>query len=202
MSKESWSEVLRDVTQRGLTLGKLTIADGNLGLWAALRELHPKGDEQRCWNHKIVNVLDAMPKRLRAEAGKLLKVMPYAETQKECEALRDAFVKRYETDFPKACEKLLRDWERMVSFYAYPKEHWKHIRTSNVVESPFNVIRLRTNAVRRFKKVSSATAMLWKLLGVAEKAWIKLNCPELLPLVYEGQRCVDGMLMQEKRSAA
>lgn len=201
-SKESWAEVLRDVTQRGLNLGKLTVADGNLGIWAALRDLHPQGDEQRCWNHKIANVLDALPKRVREIAGGELKQIPYAETQKECERLRDAFITRYEAEFPRACEKLKRDWERMVTFYAYPQEHWKHIRTTNIVESPFNVIRLRTNAVRRFKKVSSATAMLWKLFGVAEKAWIKLNCPSLLPLVYEGKRCVDGIFVQEKRSAA
>lgn len=201
-SKEGWSDVLRDLIRRGLKLPKLTVADGNLGIWAALQDVHPQGDEQRCWNHKIVNVLDAMPKRVRAVAAEALKKIPYADTRKDCERLRDAWVSRYEMDYPKACEKLLRDWERMVSFYAYPKEHWIHLRTSNVVESPFNVIRLRTNAARRFKKVSSATAMLWKLLQVAQKTFRKLNYPELLPLVYEGKMFADGVLVQEKRSAA
>jgi len=197
-SKESWLGVLRDLRRRGLKLGRLTIADGHLGIWSALGEIHPHADEQRCWNHKITNVLDAMPRRVRNEAGEYLKRIPYADTQQECEGLRDEFINRYRRDYPKAVEKLLTDWERMVTFYSYPKEHWVHIRTTNVVESPFSSIRLRTDAAKRFKKVENATAMIWKLLKVAEKNFRILKGYWLLPDVYSGKRFVDGVIIDEK----
>ena len=192
-SKESWSGVLRNLTARGLQLGRLTIADGHLGIWAALGELHPGGKEQRCWNHKIRNVLDCFPKRIRAEAGTYLKRIPYAETRGECERIRDAFIERYRQAYPKAGEKLMADWDRMVTFYSFPKEHWVHIRTTNVVESPFSSVRLRTDAAKRFKKVQSATAMIWKLLLVAEHNFRSLKGFWLLPDVYKGVECVDGI---------
>jgi putative transposase len=198
-SKESWSGVLRDLTARGLKLGKLTIADGHLGIWSALSELHPQGKEQRCWNHKIRNVLDSLPKRVRFEAGEFLKTIPYAETEDGCERLRDAFARRYERDYPKATQKLMSDWDRMVTFYSYPKEHWVHLRTTNIVESPFSSVRLRTNAAKRFKKVQNATAMIWKLLLVAEKSFRSLKGYWLLSDVYSGIMFVDGVMKQESR---
>ncbi len=199
-SKESWAAVLRDLTARGLKLGTVTVADGHLGIWSALGELHPEGKEQRCWNHKITNVLDAMPKRIRTEAGEYLTKIPYAETQAECERLRDSFISRYERDFPKATETLRRDWERMVTFYSLPKEHWVHIRTTNVVESPFSAVRLRTDAAKRFKKVQSATAMIWKLLGVAEKRFRRLKGYWLLRDVHEGKHFTDGIAVEQEES--
>lgn len=192
-SAESWSSVLRNLMSRGLKLGRLTIADGNLGIWSSLGELHPEGKEQRCWNHKIMNVLDAMPKRIRNEAGFMLKNIPYAETRQECEKLRDEFARRYRKDYSKAVAKLENDWERMVSFYSFPKEHWVHIRTTNVVESPFSIIRLRTGAAKRFKKVDNATAMIWKLLMVAEKRFRTLKGYWLLTDVYKGKQFVNGI---------
>lgn len=196
-SKESWGAVLRGLSERGLKLGRLTTADGHLGIWSALGEIHPEGEEQRCWNHKIGNVLDVMPKRVRAEAGVCLKAMPYAETRAECERLRDGFIRRYGKDYPQAEKKLLSDWERMITFYAFPKEHWVHIRTTNIVESPFSSVRLRTDAAKRFKKVQSATAMIWRLLRVAEKNFKSLKGATLLPDVYEGKKFVDGKLAGE-----
>jgi putative transposase len=193
-SKESWSSVLRNLTNRGMKLGRLTIADGHLGIWSALGEIHPEGKEQRCWNHKIRNVLDCFPKRIRSEAGEYLKCIPYAETLTECERLRDIFINRYRQDYPKAVEKLLTDWDRMVTFYSFPKEHWVHIRTTNVVESPFSSVRLRTDAAKRFKKVQNATAMIWKLLQIAEKSFRSLKGYWLLPDVYSGKRFVDGVM--------
>jgi transposase-like protein len=198
-SKESWLGVLRNLRDRGLKFPKLTVADGHLGIWSALGEIHPKGREQRCWNHKITNVLDALPKRVRNEAGELLRKIPYADTVQECERLRDKFIKRYQRDYPKATGKLLRDWDRMVTFYSFPKEHWAHLRTSNVVESPFSVVRLRTDAAKRFKKVESATAMIWKLLLVAEKSFRTLKGYWLLPSVYEGRQYVNGVLLEENK---
>ncbi len=158
------------------------------------------GKEQRCWNHKITNVLDAMPKRLRAEASEYLTKIPYAETEAECERRRDLFLSRYSREFSKATETLSRDWERMVSFYSFPKEHWVHLRTTNIVESPFSSVRLRTDAARRFKKVANATAMIWKLLCVAEKRFRKLKGHWLLQNVYDGQKFVDGITAQKEAS--
>jgi transposase-like protein len=197
-SKESWMEVLRDLRNRGLKLGALTVADGHLGIWSALAELHPKGEEQRCWNHKITNVLDAMPRKVRTEAAELLTPIPYAETLQECEDLRDAFIKRYEKAYAKATASLTRDWERMVTFYRFPKEHWIHLRTTNIVESPFSAARLRTDAARRYKRVDHATVMLWKLLKVAEKRFRHLNSAELLKDVFEGKRCKDGVFVHKQ----
>jgi putative transposase len=196
-SKESWSGVLRDLTARGLKLGRLTIADGHLGIWSALGELHAEGKEQRCWNHKISNVLDCFPKRKRAEAAEYLRKIPYADTLAECERLRDAFVERYRKDYAKAADKLLTDWDRMVTFYSFPKEHWPHLRTTNVVESPFSSVRLRTDAAKRFKKVQNATAMIWKLLQVAEKNFRTLKGYWLLPDVYSGKTFIDGIEKEE-----
>jgi len=201
-SKESWSGVLRNLTTRGLRLGRLTVADGHLGIWSALGELYPEGKQQRCWNHKIRNVLDCFPKRIRSEAGEYLKRIPYAETRSECERLRDGFVNRYGKNYPKAAEKLLSDWDRMVTFYSFPKEHWVHLRTTNVVESPFSSVRLRTDAAKRFKKVQNATAMIWKLLMVAEKSFRALKGYWLLPDVYAGKKFVDGVMKHEKKALA
>ena len=198
-SKESWLKVLRGMKARGLKLPKLTVADGHLGIWAALGELHPQGEEQRCWNHKIVNVSDDLPKKEQPRAIELLKAMPYAETRAGCERLRDAFAARYQKTDPKAVATLQRDWERMVTFYRFPKEHWRHLRTTNIVESPFSAVRLRTNASRRYKRVEGAKAIIWKVLRVAEQTWRKLNAPELLPLVASGVRFQNGVRDEAQR---
>jgi putative transposase len=192
-SKESWGAVLRDLQARGLKPWRCTIADGHLGIWAALAEQQPAAAEQRCWNHRITNVLDAIPSRHQAQARTLLCAMPYAESQATCEDLRDQFAKRYGQLAPKAVERLAADWERLVTFYQFPREHWRHLRTTNVVESPFAAVRLRTTAAKRFKKVDSATATIWKLLQVAETAFRRLNAPELLPGVYAGTQYKDGV---------
>ncbi len=191
-SKESWGMMLRDLRKRGLKPWRCTIADGHLGLWAALGEQYPTLAEQRCWNHKITNALDAIPKKHQADARTLLSAMPYAETQAACEALRTDFTNRYRKLAPKAVERLADDWERLVTFYQFPREHWVHLRTSNVVESPFASVRLRTTAAKRFKKVENATALIWKLLQVAESTFRRLKGAELLPAVYAGEQYVDG----------
>jgi putative transposase len=157
-----------------------------------LGEQYPQLAEQRCWNHRIVNVLDALPKKLHAEARTLLCIMPYAETQAACEAMREQFTTRYRKLALKAVERLADDWERLVTFYQFPREQWPHLRTSNVVESPFATVRLRTTAAKRFKKVENATALIWKMLQVAESTFRKLKGAELLPAVYAGTQYVDG----------
>ena len=144
----------------------------------------------------MVNVLDAMPKKHQAEARTLLGAMPYAESQAACETLRAEFTTRYRKLAPKAVERLADDWERLVTFYHFPREHWPHLRTTNVVESPFATVRLRTTAAKRFKKVDNATTLIWKILQVAESTFRKLKGAELLPAVYAGAQYVDGVLMR------
>jgi putative transposase len=144
--------ILRDLRKRGLKPWRCTIADGHLGLWAALDEQHLTLAEQRCWKHKITNALHAMPKKYQAKARSLLCGMPYAETQAACEALRAEFTTRYRKLAPKAVERLADDWERLVTFYRSPREHWPHLRTSNVLEFPCATVRLRTTVAKRFKK--------------------------------------------------
>lgn len=192
-SKESWSELLRSLKSRGLRSPKLLIADGHLGIWSALGEIFPGVEEQRCWNHKIVNVLDKLPKKQQAEARALLCEIPYADTRQEAEEKRDGFVERFGKAYPSAAKCLLADWERMVTFYGFPKEHWKHLRTTNIVESPFAPVRLRTSAAKRFKKVASATALIWRILLVAEKSFRRLDHAALLAEVAEGVQYVDGV---------
>ena len=119
--------------------------------------------------------------------------MPSAERQAAGEALRAPFAARYGQLAPKAVERLAAAWERLVPCYQFPREHWRHLRTTNIVESPFATIRLRTTAAKRFKKVDSATALIWKMLQVAEQTFRRLNAPELLPAVYAGAQYVDGI---------
>lgn len=203
-SVESWKDVLRLLRDRGLDVPRLVVADGHLGIWGALREIWPETSEQRCWNHKIVNVLDRLPKRVQDEAGELLRSLPYAGARAECEKRKELFAERFGADYPKAVSTLERDWERMVTFYDFPREHWRHIRTTNVVESPFSSVRLRTTASRRYRKVANATALIWKVLLVAEKRFRKLNAPHLMKEVYEGAVYRDGKRVsnEEGRAAA
>jgi transposase-like protein len=134
-----------------------------------------------------------MPKKHQAAARTLLSAMPYAETQAACEALREKFSTRYHKLAPKAVERLADDWERLVTFYQFSREHWPHLCTSNVVESPFATARLRTTAAKRFKKVENATALIWKMLQVAESTFRKRKGAELLPAVYAGEQYFDGV---------
>ena len=191
-STESWLEVLRDLRDRGLEQPVLIAADGNMGIWAAVDQVWPGSRQQRCWNHKIINVLDKIPKRTQAEARTLLVQIPYAHTRQEAGNLRKRFATRYRSQFPNAVDALDRDWDRMITFYDLPKEHWKHLRTTNVVESPFASVRLRTNAAKRHKKVANATALIWRTLMVAEKRFRKLDAPHLLKDVYARKQYQDG----------
>jgi transposase-like protein len=200
-SKESWLTLLRDLKHRGLTFPRLTVADGRLGLWAALEEIHPSGEQQGCWNHKIVSVLKTFPKDTRPKASTLLKAMAYAETQTECERRRDQFAQKYRKTEGKAVETLLRDWARMVTFYGFPQEHWRHLRTTKIVVSPIDSVQLRTNASRHYQRVEGAKVVMWKMLRVAEKSWRKLHAPELLPLVSSNVTFKDGVMTQSETFA-
>lgn len=192
-SQAAWSSVLRDLRERGMSTPQLVVADGHLGIWAAMANVFPETGEQRCWNHKIRNVMDRLPRRVHEEAKPLLTSIPYSETYELAERRCRDFVERFGESWPEAAATLERDWERMTTFYAFPREHWKHLRTTNVVESPFAAVRLRTDAGKRYKKVANASALIWKLLGVAEKSFRRLDHPELLPAVAAGARFVNGI---------
>jgi putative transposase len=201
-SKESWAGVLRDLKKRGIEGVSLVVADGHLGIWAALPEVYPEAREQRCWNHKVVNVLDRIPTKKQIEAKMMVAAIPYCVTREEAEKGKSKFELWCKTNgLEKAVEILKADWERMMTFYSFPKEHWQHIRTTNVVESPFAAMRLRTDAAKRFKKVENATAVIWKMMLVAEKRFRKLNAPELLQEVYRGMEFVDGVAIGKKKEA-
>ena len=193
-STESWSEVLRDLKQRGMQCPRLIVGDGHLGIWGALRNVYPQAAEQRCWNHKIVNVLGKLPKRDHSQAKLVLCHIPYAETRKEAEWLKTRFLAWCgERGHQAAAETVERDWERMMTFYQFPREHWQHLRTTNPVESPFAALRLRTDAAKRYKRVDRATAVIWKMLMIAEKRFRRLKAPELMRDVYDGAQYADGM---------
>jgi putative transposase len=191
-STEAWLGVLRDLKSRGLRPMRLLIADGHLGIWTALAQIYPESAEQRCWNHKVVNVLDHVPLKKQGPVKQWLRKMMYAETRAKCEEYRKQCIKQYRRLYPKAMAALERDWERMVTYFDFPAEHWIHLRTTNVVESPFASVRLRTNAGKRFKRVNNAAALIWKLLTVAEKTFRRLHAPHLLAAVAAGARYVDG----------
>ncbi len=198
------ASLLRLLRDRGMNAPKLTIGDGHLGIWAALAEVWPETRTGRCWNHKIRNVLDQLPLKLRSQALEILRQIPAAETKADCEKLRDRFVRRYQGGYPKAAAALLRDWDRMVTFYEFPLEHWRHLRTSNIVESPFASVRLRTAAGKRYKKVANATALIWKILMIAESRFRHLNAAHLLGQVAAGVEYADGVRVHHanRRAAA
>lgn len=161
----------------------------------------PEAKEQRCWNHRILNLLDKLPLKRQAEARSLLTKIPYAATWEEAERQKRAFqawcAKRGHAEVGRALD---RDWERMVAFYPFPREHWRHLRTSNPVESPSAAVRLRTAAAKRFKRVDNATAVIWKTLLVAEKTFRRLDAAELLADVASSVVYINGVRAVNRRA--
>ncbi len=197
-SVESWSAILRDLKSRGLNCPRLVVGDGHLGIWGALANVFPDAREQRCWNHRIVNVMDKLPKKKLAEARPLLTSIPYAETREEAEEGKAVFRRWCDKNGCAAAGELLeKDWERMVTFYCFPKEHWRHLRTTNIIESPFATVRLRTTASKRYKKVENATAVIWKTLMTAQESFRKLNAHELMAGVADGATYINGVMTKK-----
>jgi transposase-like protein len=190
-SKESWALVLRQLKVRGVKSARLFVGDGNLGLWAAVGEIYPQAQEQLCWNHKMLNVMDAVSKKEQVQAKGHLTAMMYGESRQEALKERKKFEQAFRHN-PKAIKTVVENWERLTSYYDFPREHWKHLRTSNVVESPFSRVRLRTAASRRFKSQVNATCLIWKTLMVAEMSFRKLNAPNLVEKVAEGKKYESG----------
>jgi len=199
-STESWRGVLRDLRDRGLEVPLLAIGDGALGLWAALDEVYPTTEHQRCWNHRVLNVQAKLPKRLRAEARWRLREMTQAETKEACEELRDRYVADLlAIDQRPAAETVLRDWEEFVTFYHYPREHWMHLRTTNPLESIFSGVRLRTNAAKRLRRRDNALYLVFKIIERLSGHWRPLNGGvNLMTLVLEGCAFKDGILQRRE----
>ncbi len=195
-SGECWAEVLRDLRDRGLAPPLSATGDGALGLWAALDQVFPTTDHQRCWNHRVLNVQSKLPKRLQAEARRRLREMWESETRVLCEQRRDDYVAELRSlGQGPAAETVLRDWEDFVTFYHYPKEHWVHLRTSNPIESVFSGVRLRTNAARRMRCRDNALYLVFKLVERLSGNWRALNGGEnLMTLVLAGCSFQDGIL--------
>jgi len=194
-SKESWAGVLRQLKTRGLKNPRVFIGDGNLGLWAAVSEVFPQAQEQLCWNHKMLNVMDCVSKKEQVVVKSHMNAMMYAETRQE--ALKER--KKFEQAFghnAKAVKTVVENWDKLTTYYDFPLEHWKHLRTSNVVESPFSRVRLRTAASRRFKSQVNATCLVWKTVMVAEKSFRKLNAPQLVGKVARGTKYDNGKEMR------
>jgi putative transposase len=190
-SKESWAEVLRQLKSRGAKSIRLFVGDGNLGLWAAVGEVYPQAEQQLCWNHKMLNVIDAVSQKEQTEVKKHLNTMVYADSRAQALVERKKFERAFRHN-PKAVKTVVDNWERLTRYYDFPREHWKHLRTSNVVESPFSRVRLRTTASRRFKSQINATCLIWKTLMIAEMSFRKLNAPLLVEKVAEGKKYNNG----------
>jgi transposase-like protein len=197
-SKESWALVLRQLKARGVQSARLFVGDGNLGWWAAVSEVYPDSQEQLCWNHKMLNVIDAVSKKEQLEVKRHLTAMMYAESRQEALKERKKFEQAFRHN-PKAVKTVVENWERLTTYYDFPREHWKHLRTSNIVESPFSRVRLRTAASRRFKSQVNATCLIWKTMIVAEMSFRKLNAPHLVEKVARGTKYDNG---KEIRAAA
>jgi transposase-like protein len=200
-SKESWALVLRQLKARGVQSARLFVGDGNLGLWAAVGEVYPQALEQLCWNHKMLNVMDAVSQREQVQVKNHLNAMMYAESRSQALQERKKFEQAFRHN-PKAVKTVVENWDRLTTYYDFPREHWKHLRTSNVVESPFSRVRLRTAASRRFKSQVNATCLIWKTMMIAEMSFRKLNAPHLMEKVADGSRYKDGVEVKKVRAAA
>ena len=200
-SAQSWREVLLDLKRRGLKKGPaLAIGDGALGFWKALREVFETTREQRCWVHKTANVLNQLPKGLQKKAKGHLQDIWMAETKKDAEVAFDFFVEAYQPKYPKAVERLTKDRDVLLTFYDFPAEHWKHIRTTNPIESTFATVRLRTYRTKGCLSRKTALAMVFKLCCSAQRKWRKLNGSNHLAEIIRGVKFVNGE--RQDRAAA
>src|SRR3984893_11055646 len=197
-STESWKALLRDLKRRGMTAPVVAVGDGALGFWAAAREVWPETREQRCWVHRLVNVLDKLPKRLQPKAKQALHEIFYAESREHAEQGIHRFAQEYEAKYPKAVASLRKDQDKLLTFFDLPAEHWQHLRTTNVIESPFATVRLRQRVTKGAGSRLKALTMAYKLLDMDQLRWRRLHAPHLLPLVRAGVMFVDGVRQERE----
>ena len=192
-SKQSWLDVLRDLSDRGLTVGpRLAVGDGALGFWAALDELYPQTRRQRCWVHKTGNVLNALPKALQARAKADLHEIWMAPTRAQAIAAFDHFLKTYRAKYPKAADKLVKDRDALLAFYDFPAEHWIHLRTTNPIESTFATVRHRTTRTKNCVSRSTFLGLAFKLIQEAQKSWRRIRGVERIDEMLAGIVFKDG----------
>ena len=193
-SAQSWRELLLDLKRRGLSIGpELAVADGALGFWQAIEEVWPNTRGQRCWVHKTANVLNKLPNSQQPKAKRALQEIWMAETKTDALAAFDAFVETWGVKYDKAVECLIKDRDALLSFYDFPAEHWKHLRTTNVIESSFATVRHRTVRSNGCLSNKTALAMIFKLAEAAEKSWRRLNGHNQLPKIILGIKFTDGI---------
>src|SRR6516225_10217197 len=202
-SAQSWRELLLDLKRRGLAIApELAVADGALGFWQAIEEVWPKTRGQRCWVHKTANVLNKLPKSQHSKAKRALQEIWMAETKKDALAAFDAFIETWAVKYDKAVECLIKDRDALLAFYDLPAEHWKHLRTSNVIESSFATIRHRTVRSKGCLSNKTALAMIFKLAEAAEKSWRRLDGHNQLPKVILGIKFTDGIEVARSQAQA
>jgi putative transposase len=204
-SAQSWRELLLDLKRRGLAMGpELAVADGALGFWQAIEEIWPNTRAQRCWVHKTANVLNKLPNSLQAKAKRALHEIWMAETRSDAEVAFDAFIETYGVKYDKAADCLIKDRQALLAFYDFPAEHWKHLRTSNPIESTFATVRHRTVRAKGCLSNRTALAMIFKLAQAAEKSWRRLDGNNQLPKVIRGVKFIDGIeaVKQDHQAAA
>src|ERR1700704_3308785 len=185
-SVESWADLLRDCARRGMRAPVLAVGDGALGFWGALREVFPTTREQRCWFHKIANILSALPKSAHPGAKKALAEIWNAEDKAHAHNAGRAFEAAYGTKFPKAVAKITDDLDELLAFYDFPAEHWIHLRTTNPIESTFATVRHRTKITRGPGSRAAGLAMAFKLIEAAQARWRAVNAPPLVALGRPG----------------
>jgi putative transposase len=196
-SKQSWKELLLSVRHRGLAVDpKLAIGDGALGFWAAVREVWPMIDEQRCWVHKTANVLNKLPRSTQPKAKTMLHDIWMADTRETANKAFDLFLDTFQAKHPQVSECLAKDRKVLLTFYDYPAEHWAHLRTTNPIESTFATVRLRTAKTKGSGSRIACLTMVFKLVQSAQKRWRALNGSNLIPDVITGIPFVDGVKKQ------
>ncbi len=204
-STSSWEELLTGLRQRGLEISpKLAVGDGALGFWNALSKVYPACLHQRCWVHKTANVLNKLPKSMQPKVKEALHDIWMASARKEAHAAFDNTIKRFSAKYPGAMDCLAKDREELLAFYDFPAEHWLHIRTTNPIESTFATVRLRTKRSRNCGSRDTTLAMVYKLMGSAQKRWRKIKGFALLTLVINNVKFEDGEQVVEQldRNAA
>jgi transposase-like protein len=195
-SSESWADLLRDCRRRGMTPPVLAVGDGALGFWKAIRDVFPETAEQRCWWHKIGNVLAALPKSAHPGAKKALAEIYNASDKTHAVKAARAFADRYGAKWPKATAKITDDLDVLLAFFDYPAEHWIHLRTTNPIESTFATVRLRTRVTKGPGSRAAGVAMAFKLIESTQAHWRAVNAPHLVALVRAGATFKNGKLVE------
>ncbi len=201
-STESWADLLRDCKRCGMNAPVLAVGDGALGFWGALREVFPQAREQRCWFHKIANVLGALPKSAHPGAKKALAEIWNAEDKDHARVAVKEFRAAYGAKYPKAAAKVIDDLDELLAFYDFPAEHWVHLRTTNPIESTFATVRHRTKVTKGPGSRAAGLAMAFKLIESAQALWRAVNAPHLVALVRAGATFVNGKLVERPEDQA